>query len=64
MEASDNVSLPLEGGGSSDLQRIDLDHVRRMLREGAAAAGFERLGLMVGTILPRLTADAQSPRRD
>jgi hypothetical protein len=28
-----------------------------MLRSGAAPAGYQRLGLMLDTILPRLTAN-------
>ena len=54
MEASEHAGASYEGNGVPSLQRIDLDRVTRMVREGSHSNGFNRLHLMVGTIMPRL----------
>jgi hypothetical protein len=56
MEASENPGSPPEGSGAPALHRIDRNRVDRLLREGARTPGFQRLALMVGTIMPRLEA--------
>jgi hypothetical protein len=56
MEASENQGPP-RGRGAPGLHRIDVERVHEMLRSGAAPAGYQRLGLMLDTILPRLTAN-------
>jgi hypothetical protein len=64
MEASEHGGLPLEGRSGPDLQRIDLDRVRRTLRDPAAEPGYARLALMIGTVLPRLTGNIAKSRAD
>jgi hypothetical protein len=59
MEASETTGPPLEGCGASGLHRIDLGRVRASLHGTAAAAGYARLALMVGEVLPRLTAEPE-----
>jgi hypothetical protein len=56
MEASENQGPPDGGRGAPGLHRIDVEHVHEMLRTGGAPSGYQRLGLMLDTILPRLTA--------
>jgi hypothetical protein len=58
MEASENMGLPQEGCGGTDLHRIDPHRVSELLRSDEQADGFARLDLMVSTILPRLVRDA------
>jgi hypothetical protein len=55
MEASENAGASREGRGVPGLQRIDLDHVRASLGGRGAGVGYDRLRLMLGTIIPRLT---------
>jgi hypothetical protein len=62
MEASENAGTSPEGGGGSALHRIDRERVARMVREGVYAPGFERLGLMVSTIIPRLQRGGPTTR--
>ena len=57
MEASENAGLPREGRGGPDLQRIDRACVRSSLRDAAAGSGYDRLAVMVETILPRLMGE-------
>jgi hypothetical protein len=64
MEASENAGRSREGGGMPGVQRIDLDHVRASLGRGAAMAGYHRLSLMLGTIIPRLTEEPGRAKRD
>ena len=58
MEASENMGLPQEGCGGTDLHPIELHRVTDLLGGDRQAAGFARLDLMVSTILPRLVGDA------
>lgn len=58
MEASENMGLPREGCGGTDLHRIDLSRVTELLRSDGQAAGLARLDLMVSQVLPRLVGDA------
>ena len=58
MEASENAGLPREGRGGPDLQRIDRACVRSGLRDPAAVSGYDRLAVMVETILPRLIGES------
>jgi hypothetical protein len=59
MEASENAGLPREGRGGPDLQRIDRACVRRSLRDPASVSGYDRLAVMVETILPRLMGEGE-----
>jgi hypothetical protein len=60
MEASENAGTPREGGGGPALHRIDPDRVTRLVRDGAQSPGFNRLQLMVATIIPRLEGAERS----
>jgi hypothetical protein len=62
MEASENAGLPRPGRGGPDLQRIDPARIRRTLRDPASDRGYERLALMLDTILPRLIGEADPGR--
>jgi hypothetical protein len=59
MEASENVGTSHQRYGRPSLHRIDRDRVTHLVREGMGSPGFDRLHLMVGTIIPRL----EEPRR-
>ena len=55
MEASENAGTAPEGGVGPALHRVDLDRLTGMVGGSQQSPGLERLALMVGTILPRLT---------
>lgn len=55
MEASENRGRPQEGCGGTDLHRIDPARVGELLHSDRRSAGYARLGVMVSTIIPRLT---------
>jgi hypothetical protein len=57
MEASEMAEVPDVRGGRPVLHRIDLELVRARLSAGEYEDGLARLGLMVGTILPRLVEE-------
>jgi hypothetical protein len=46
------------------LHRIDLELVRARLSAGEYEDGLTRLGLMVGTILPRLVAEPPAAKSE
>jgi hypothetical protein len=62
MEASETPRTSPEGGGGTALHRIDRQRVARMVREGVHTPGFNRLQLMVGTIIPRLEEPGRMQR--
>jgi hypothetical protein len=62
MEASENAGPPFEGCGGPGLHRIDLEQVRASLNGSSAGAGYARLALMMGEVLPRLMDEAAKPR--
>jgi hypothetical protein len=64
MEASENAGPPRPGRGGPDLQRVDPARVRETLRDPASDRGYERLALMLDTILPRLIEKAERGRSD
>ena len=59
MEASENLGTRYERHGLPPLHRIDIERVTEVVREGMGSPGFDRLQLMLGTIIPRL----ERPRR-
>jgi hypothetical protein len=62
MEASENAGASPEWGGGPALHRIDRQRVARMVRDGVHTPGLDRLGLMVGTIIPRLQRGGPTTR--
>jgi hypothetical protein len=55
MEASEDTTLSQSGSGPA-LHRVDPNRIAKNLSSGGDAAGYARLGLMVGTIFDRLVA--------
>jgi hypothetical protein len=62
MEASENRGRPPEGGGATDLHRIDLDRVAQTLGSDRHSAGYSRLELMLTAVMPRLVGELETRR--
>jgi hypothetical protein len=54
METCEKTGIRPERSGGPALHRIDQQRVARMVRDGVHTPGFERLRVMVETIIPRL----------
>lgn len=63
MEASENPGATFEGNGVPPLHRIDLERITRVVRDGMHSPGYDRLVLMVGTVMPRLVREPRPGRK-
>lgn len=62
MEASEQ-GAQLRRIGRPPLHRIDPDRIRTILTQQRSAAGYARLEMMLGTVIPRLGGAASESER-